>query len=139
MEDVLCIDSKITEFCGTTTKEKLDNRLKNKNSLILVARFKGELAGYKIGYELTNTEFYSWLGGVSPDYRSLGVASALRNYQENWALNSGYSLIRVRSMNRFSAMLHLLIASGYKINGYDDNGSIETSKIHFIKQLQCKA
>lgn len=136
IEDVLLIDSQMTEFCGTVTLKSIKDRLQNKNHLILIAKFNGELAGYKIGYQLTNKEFYSWLGAVSPDCRKLGIASALRKYQENWVLNSGYSLIRVKSMNRFSAMLHLLIASDYKISGYEDNGSIESSKIHFIKELK---
>lgn len=135
IEDVLAIDSKISEFEEYNTLQKLNNRLLNKTSLILIAKYNCELAGYKIGYDLTDTEFYSWLGGVLPDYRNLGIASKLREKQECWALNSGYSLISVKSMNRFSSMLHLLISSGYKISGYEDNGTIDNSKIKFVKLL----
>ncbi len=135
IDDVLILHSKITEFEKTITFEILNARLNDKASLILVAKYNGTFVGYKIGYKLTDTEFYSWLGGVSPDYRNMGIATKLREAQEKWVLNAGYSSISVKSMNRFSSMLRLLISSGYKINGYEDNGSVDSSKIKFIKLL----
>ncbi|NDV93189.1 GNAT family N-acetyltransferase [Alteromonas sp. 345S023] len=131
IDDVLIISSKITEFDKASTFKSLNCRLQDKQTLILVAKYKGKLAGYK----LTDTEFYSWLGGVSPDYRNLGIATKLREVQENWASNAGYSSISVKSMNRFSSMIHLLISSGYQINGYEDNGTVDNSKIKFVKVL----
>ncbi|MEH6451640.1 MAG: hypothetical protein V7782_01235 [Psychromonas sp.] len=95
--------------------------------------------GYKIGYALSDTEFYSWLGGFSCDYRRRGVAVKLRNHQETLALKSGYSSISVKSMNRYPAMLQLLISSGCQINGYENNGSVENSKIQFLQQLSPSA
>lgn len=135
IEQVLFIDSHINEFDGTTTRESIESKLKNRAHLILIAKYDGVLAGYKIGYALSNSEFYSWLGGVSSDYRKRGIATKLRNCQEQWAISSGYSAIRVKSMNRYPAMLQLLISSGYKINDYENIGSVDNSKIHFIKQL----
>lgn len=38
-------------------------------------------------------------------------------------------------MNRFPAMLSLLIKNGYSIVGYEDRGSLQTSKILFTKDI----
>jgi len=59
IDDVLAISSKIIEFKQVPTFKNISERLQGKKSLILIARYKGELAGYKVGYKLTDTEFYS--------------------------------------------------------------------------------
>ena len=106
-----------------------------KEILLLGAFCEGEPAGYKVGYAISPTEFYSWLGGVLPVYRRQGVATRLRLEQEQWATESGYTSILVKSSNRFPAMLQLLLASGYQIVGYEDRDDPLSSKISFRKQL----
>jgi len=110
-------------------------RLNNKKALILVAYYEGELAGFKIGYAQSSTQFYSWLGGVHAQYRRLGIAKKLLFEQERWAAEQGYTLMHVKSMNRFPQMLTMLITNGYHISGYVDKQSTELSKIKFVKQL----
>ncbi|MGL4476149.1 MAG: GNAT family N-acetyltransferase [Shewanella sp.] len=133
--EVLEVDAQIPEFDGRTTANKLMATLTAKAHLILIASHNDKPMAYKIGYEISDTEFYSWLGGVAPNYRKQGVATKLREQQELWALNHGYSAISVKSMNQYQAMLQLLIASGYQISGYQDHGSPDNSKIKFIKKL----
>ncbi|MDD9177605.1 MULTISPECIES: hypothetical protein [Aliivibrio] len=41
-------------------------------------------------------------------------------------------------MNRYPAMLHLLISSGYHISGYEEEGSTDKSKIKFIKYIMAE-
>ena len=135
IDDVLEVDTQIPEFDGRTTASKLMAKLTGKVHLILIASHNKKPIAYKIGYEVSNAEFYSWLGGVDPNYRKQGVATKLREQQELWALNHGYSAISVKSMNQYQAMLQLLISSGYQISGYEDNGCTASSKIKFIKQL----
>lgn len=103
--------------------------------MILVVKCQGETVAYKVGCAVSPRIFYSWIGGVTPDFRKKGIATLLRNKQEAWAKQQGYECITVKSMNRFPAMLSLLIACGYQISGYEDNDSPELSKIKFIKQL----
>ncbi|WP_019615336.1 GNAT family N-acetyltransferase [Psychromonas ossibalaenae] len=134
--DVLKVDSQIPEFDGRNTAEKIMKKLADKNALMLIASFNKKPVAYKIGYELSQTEFYSWLGGVSSDHRKQGIATQLRKKQERWAADKGYESISVKSMNRFPAMLQMLIGSGYQISGYQDNGSAANSKICFIKHLK---
>ncbi|WP_448552810.1 GNAT family N-acetyltransferase [Thalassotalea montiporae] len=145
IEEVLTINSQIPEFDAKLTNEKLSSRLAHTPSLILVAtmqtrasitdRDKQALVAYKIGYATSGSEFYSWLGGVVSAYRKLGIANQLRDKQEKWASKNGYRYLRVKSMNRFPAMLQLLIANGYRIEGYEDKGTPDNSKILFYKLL----
>ncbi len=136
IDDVIAVGRQIPEFTQPQPKGKIESRLSGKDFLILQAKSNNELAGYKIGYAISNTEFYSWIGGVIPKFRGLGLATELRQKQEAWALEKGYATLRVKSMNRFPAMLHLLIKSGYQICGYEDKGSVETGKICFVKDLR---
>lgn len=135
IDEVLYVDAKISEFDGRTTASKLMAKLTGKVHLILIASHNKKPIAYKIGYEVSNAEFYSWLGGVDPNYRKQGVATKLLEQQELWAINHGYSAISVKSMNQYQAMLQLLISNDYQISGYEDNGCTASSKIKFIKQL----
>ncbi|EHN69799.1 acetyltransferase [Aliivibrio fischeri SR5] len=133
--DVLIVDQQIPEFDNRNTHEKLTQRLSDKKHLILVAVSEGIPVAYKMGYQLSDSEFYSWLGGVVPSARKRGIATQLRVIQEEWAKKQGYEAISVKSMNRYPAMLQLLISSGYHISGYEDEGSSDNSKIKFLKKL----
>lgn len=139
IKDLLTIDAQIPEFAdkhhGGTTKQILKLRLTNKKSLMLIATCNNQPIAYKLGYELNSNEFYSWLGGVIPTYRKQGIATKLRLTQEQWAKDNGYQFIRVKSMNRFPNMLQLLLSSGYKICGYEDNGNEDNSKVRFVKAV----
>lgn len=135
IEDVTAVSKYIPEFLTSIDNQTVHNRLNNKKALILVAYHKGTLVGFKIGYEQSSTQFYSWLGGVHFKYRRLGIAKKLLIQQEQWAAEQGYTHIHVKSMNQFPQMLTMLITNGYHIGGYVDKQSAELSKIKFVKQL----
>lgn len=136
IDQLMDVDRAIPEFTLKTPKAKLLSRLQDKPSLILIASCDGKPVAYKAGYHIDDREFYSWLGGVVPAFRKRGIATMLRERQEAWALEQGYQWVSVKSMNKYPAMLQLLLASGYQICGYEDNGSTDNSKIRFIKQLR---
>ncbi|MBV2129675.1 GNAT family N-acetyltransferase [Arsukibacterium indicum] len=133
--NIAALSKQIPEFEQSTTLERLQSRLDGVVGLILVAKYEGKLVGYKVGYQLTEDTFYSWLGGVIPEYRKQGVATLLLNYQEEWARNLGYKQIKVKSMNRFPGMLIMLISNGYKIVGIDKSACGSEDKIVFVKKL----
>ena len=137
IEDSLAVYSLTPEFDRIMTEEAFQEKLSGKPSLILIAKEGGQCVGFKVGYENSQYEFYSWLGSVLPTHRGQGVAARLREMQEQWAREQGYACIRVKSCNRYPAMLHMLISSGYQIVGYEDQGDIQRNKIHFLKQLAC--
>ena len=133
--DVVSISKQIPEFEQTITLERLQSRLDGIVGLILIAKLGKVLVGYKVGYQLTEDIFYSWLGGVIPEHRRYGIAKLLLNYQEEWVRDSGYKKIKVKSMNRFPYMLNLLISQGYEIVGVEDGVCSLDRKILFVKAL----
>lgn len=136
-KDVAALQKLVPEFSKTHSESSISERLKDRISLILIASVNGTDVAFKVGYRVSDKEFYSWIGAVLPNFRKFGVAQALLNYQECWVKNyRGLNLISVKSMNQFPAMLNLLINNGYQIRGYEDNGDITSSKVLFIKQLQ---
>jgi len=91
-------------------------KLQNKPQLLFSVAFKGsKVIGYKIGYELTTEKFYSWLGGVHPDYRHLGVASKLMGVQHRYLEKEGYRVVQTKTLNKWHSMLILNIKSGFDI------------------------
>jgi len=111
--------------------ERIDGRF----HIALIAESHGQTAGFKLGYARAPEDFYSWVGGVAPAHRGLGIASALLQRQETLAAEAGYITIRVKSMNRYPAMLRLLLANGYLIEGYEPNSGPDDAKILFRKIL----
>jgi len=115
--------------------DKLIKQMKSKPNLIVNVALDGAIViGYKIGYSLTDTKFYSWLGGVDTTYRNLGVAAKLMEEQHRYLKANGYQLIQTKTMNRWRNMLILNIKSGFDIVGtyIDDNGE---TKIIMEKEL----
>ena len=76
-----------------------------------------ELVGCKLGYERKPGHYYSWLGGVHPDYRGQGIAAELMRRQHAWCREQGYQRIRTQTYNRWRAMLLLNLRHGFDIIG----------------------
>ena len=134
IDEILVVHRAIPEFDRPITESVLMERL-GQTSLVLVATRGERIVGYKAGYAKDDQTFYSWLGGVLPEHRGQGVADTLRERQEQWARSRGYRQLRVKSMNRFPAMLQMLISRGYQICGYEEAGGSDRSKIVFSKTL----
>jgi len=135
LDDLLLVDSQIPEFDGRNTFSKLQAKCADIEHLALVAYIDNEPVAYKLGYALDSNTFYSWLGAVAPKCRGQGIAQALLNAQEAWVKANNYRTIKVKSMNRFPAMLSMLIKNDYAIAGYEDRDSPQTSKILFTKDI----
>lgn len=104
-------------------------------SLVLVSEHQDSLIGFKIGYPLSETEFYSWLGGVVPSKRKLGTAKRLLLLQEQLVKERSFKHIKVKSMNRFRSMLKMLISNGYDITEVENYGHDKAERICFKKVL----
>lgn len=88
-----------------------------KDPLLLIAEVDGQAVGYKLGYQLDSETFYSWLGGVLPSYRGLGIATDLMNAQHEWCQQKGYKKVQTKTSNQFPEMLTLNVKAGFKIVG----------------------
>lgn len=114
----------------------LSQKIGHLNHLVLVALIDGKMAGYKVGYERNSEVFYSWIGGVVPEWRKSGVGKALLDYQEDWAKGRGYRCLQVKSMNKYPEMLRFLIKNSYRIYGIEAADGHDGPKILFSKKLK---
>lgn len=138
LAEAVAVLADISEFAKPADESALQSRLKGKQPLILVAELDGQLVGVKIGYRLSETCFYSWLGGVAPEGRRGGVAQALLEAQEAWVIKQGFEELRVKSRNCFPAMLRLLLRNGYLIEDMEKKDGLEHYRLHFVKSLAIK-
>ncbi|WP_404427926.1 GNAT family N-acetyltransferase [Ureibacillus chungkukjangi] len=116
--------------------DDLINKMSSKSKLLIITARDGErVVGYKMGYEITNDKFYSWLGGVNPLYRNQGIAASLMEMQHRYLKNSGYYIVQTKTMNKWRGMLILNIKNGFEIiETYTDENGLH--KIVLEKNLQ---
>ena len=94
-----------------------ERRLRNRDSLVMVAELEKQPVGFSCGYELRPSTFYGWLYGVLPDARRLGITSQLLDAEYAWVGDHGYEMIRFECYNQHRPMLQLAIKRGYDIVG----------------------
>lgn len=135
IDEAIEVEAGIPEFDKGRSRQRYESRLATRKHLILIAKDNNRPVAFKVGFEETPTIVYSWLGGVIPGYRRMGLAQQLLEIQETWAESAGYHQIRVKSMNRFPGMLILLIKNAYQIQRVESADKIENNEIHFIKDL----
>lgn len=83
----------------------------------MLALSHGQVVGCKLGYERKPGHYYSWLGGVHPDFRSHGIATELMRRQHAWCQQQGYKTIRTQTYNQWRGMLILNLRHGFDITG----------------------
>ena len=134
LDDIVELDGKI--FSKSFPKEKFINELSSKfNTTILMIYDKDKPVAFKIGFERSNRLYYSWIGGVIPEYRGKGLAKKLMIHQHNLAKNLGYKVICTQSDNSFKDMLILNLKSGFEIKGAIQSTGDDHLTIVFEKDL----
>ncbi len=117
LRDAVDMSQQIPEFTSPYSGNEFAARLQG-NHLILTAYIKGRPAGFKIGYDRFNDgSFYSWIGGVLPEFRRNGAAGALAEHQEMWAKEQGYRSIKLKTRNKHKAMVAFSLKRGFVITG----------------------
>lgn len=137
LPDAFLLDSIVelhTEIFGAA--DNLINKMENKSQLLVITAMSGEkVIGYKIGYALDDTKFYSWLGGVDTDFREFGIGSTLMEKQHQYLREKGYSVVQTKTMNKWRSMLILNIKNGFDVmNTYKDEKGLH--KIILEKNLK---
>ncbi|MCL2915110.1 GNAT family N-acetyltransferase [Shewanella corallii] len=125
----------LPEFDSRHDLDALVSRLQGQPHLALLSFVEGELAGFKLGYALDDTTFYSWLGGVLPEFRNLGLAKSMLVAQESWAKTKGYQSMEVKTMNCYAPMLTMLVSNGYQVTALAANDDIKLNKMTLRKSL----
>lgn len=135
--ECVAISQQIPEFADGIYDEKTyESRLFNIKSLILVALDGSTPVGFKVGYQRDNDgSFYSWMGGIIPDYRKLHIAQKLADEQETWALAEGFNAIVFKTRNSLKGMLIFAIKNGFCIEAVEQKDAIEDYRIILRKKL----
>ena len=124
----------LPEFNNPYNFEEINKRINNKPHINLVAYIHKTPVGFKLGYE-RGDYFYSWLGGVLPEYRKMGIAKQLADEQEKWAKKNGYDFIVFKTLNRHKAMLSFSLNNGFNIFKIDEKENIEEYRIWLRKKM----
>lgn len=107
----------------------------HKDSICLIAQLDGKPAAFLCGYGLRPTTFYSWLCGVLPDARRMGVARQLFDAEQAWAAEHDYEMMRLECNNQSRPALQLAIAHKYDIVGIRWDTRSSTNLVIFEKVL----
>ncbi|OOE64264.1 hypothetical protein BZG25_11995 [Salinivibrio sp. ML198] len=135
LEEAVTVLNSVPELDAGVSLEQCHARLAGRTALVLVGYLHGEPVGAKIGYATSETQFYSWLGGVTKAARGKGVAKALLKAQEAWVDESGYQTLAVKSRNRFTAMVCMLVCHGYQIVALEEKGQPADYRLYFEKKI----
>ncbi|MCB0419705.1 MAG: GNAT family N-acetyltransferase [Bdellovibrionales bacterium] len=134
LNDVFSLEELI--FDKPYSKEKLLREASVKHHLlVLIAYCENKPVGYKIGFELSSRLFYSWIGGVHPEYRGKGLAKRLMEVQHSLIPNFGHSCVRTYTENKYKEMLVLNLKSGFDIIGVYKSDHDEKQTIMLEKML----
>jgi GNAT superfamily N-acetyltransferase len=128
---------RVPELVDPWQNEEYIKRMEGQPHIILVAELEGgEIIGFKAGYEREdNGSFYSWIGGVRPEWRKEGVAESLLHGMEVWARAQGYKTLRFNTLNRHRNMLHFGIKHGFNIINFTAHERVEDHRIWLEKVL----
>ncbi|WP_226673530.1 GNAT family N-acetyltransferase [Rossellomorea aquimaris] len=96
--------------------DDLITKMASKSEILIdMAMVGSKVIGYKLGYELDPHTFYSWLGGVDPEYRKQGIAAELMKRQHHTLKELGYAVVQTKTMNKWRSMLILNIKNGFDV------------------------
>ena len=132
-----CVDlsSKIPEFNSPYKIEEYKQRCAGKY-LVLIAEIDNQSVGFKIGYDrFNNGSFYSWMGGVLPKFRRMGVAYSLANFQEKWATKNEFSSILLKTRQKHDGMIAFSLNRGFIITEETQITPVEETRIWMEKLL----
>jgi GNAT superfamily N-acetyltransferase len=102
--------------------------------LVMARAPDGRPAAFKCGFREGPLTFYSWLGGVLPEFRRQGLGRRLMERQHAWCRERGYRYVRTKTRNQWRSMLILNLTVGFEIIGIH-TGRDGTVKILMEKKL----
>ena len=97
-------------------------RYVTKPLIILAKSNDGSLIGCKIGYQISSDSFYSWLGGVHPNFRRQGIAQFMMQLQTEWCIRNNFQKIRTKALIHNSAMYQLNFMHDFRVIGNEIAG-----------------
>ena len=136
LDDAVMVSGNIPEFDDPYEIPEYSKRLNSTTHHILTAYDNHNPIAFKIGYQRhSDGSFYSWMGGVLPNYRRKGIANNLADHQETWAKKNGYISIKMQTREKHKAMLALAINRGFQITNRIEKTSSSNTLIWMNKPL----
>lgn len=133
---LLTVLNKLPEFDAPFDEAMLLRRLNQPGAILLLAEFAGKPIGCKLAYNRYHDgSVYSWLGGVLPPYRNMGVASALLDELVLQAGRMFFNAIRMKTRNRHVGMLRFVLKRNFTIMGFVAKEPTSESRIELIRYL----
>lgn len=118
----------LPEFEIKNTSEEIVERVKDRDGQFIACKSGDQFAGFLVSYALSQNTYYNWIMGILPPFRRKSHASLLMDEFEEYAKRRGYKRCRVKTMNRFHAMLNLLIRRSYNIISVEEDGKLVFEK-----------
>lgn len=104
--------------------------------LTFIAEIHHKPVGFKVGYDrFQDGSFYSWMGGVLPDFRNQGIANALADHQENWAKENGFNSVNLKTRKKHKAMIQFSLNRGFVITEEIEMKPVEETRVWMEKSL----
>ena len=134
IKEVVELSALIPELGEFPREQLYREKIVGKPNLILIAEIDGVAAGFKVGYE-RDGDWYSWLGGVHPEFRRRGVARLLADRQDEWARQQGYPTITFKTLNSLRSMLRFGIDRGFNIIRVETYEDVRENRIWLQRDL----
>ncbi|MBT4576011.1 MAG: GNAT family N-acetyltransferase [Candidatus Cloacimonetes bacterium] len=134
IQHAIQISKQIPELEDPYKQIEYEKRFKDKKYLILIAYWKGKPAGFKVGYQIED-HFYSWMGGVIPEFRNNKIASKMASFQQNYAKEKGFNKLKMKPRNKHKAMIQFAISDGFYITGFEEHKNKNENRIFLDKEL----
>ena len=115
---------------------RIINQLDRRDLLLFLATIEGEPVGFKVGYGLTASKYYSAKGGVLEPWRGRGVARALLHAMEGEVRRMGYERFAYDTFpNMHPGMTVLGLREGFEVTAAGYNATYQDYRIRFEKDL----
>ncbi len=126
-----------------------DERKKNKAlsermgvplKLFLVAYRDGKLAGWSFGFQESGGNFYMCNSAVLPEFRRVGLYTALMNWVMDWAIEQGFQTIYSRHHADNNAVLIPKLKRGFLLTKFElsDAFGLVVHLTYYVKPLRRK-
>lgn len=136
LEEALKVFKKIKEWdrpeAGTV--EYCNKKIGNLKHIILAAYADNENVGYLIGYDKDNS-FYCWVAAVDENYRRMGILTRMMNIFEDYARQSGYSKVTLKTLNNKREMLSYLVKNNWNFTDIIKNEKVLLNEIIAEKKI----
>lgn len=138
LEDAYHVHERIPEFAihFPYSLDTFLERTKDRETIAVIASIDDAEVGYLVGYDRDlDGSFYCWMAGVDPAYRRRGVLQALMIYQEQWARQKGYTLLKIKTRNRRREMLSFLVKNDFYFTQIEPQDDCTENRILLEKRL----